>query len=366
MPKSKIKNFLLLCFSVFVLVLIVLTPVSGAEDAKKKRAPQGMLVRTAKVEKKMISDQISLIGTTESTAMSIVAAEVSGIVEAFPVKEGDSVKKGALLARLRSTNLNLRLKGALAAKDKVKAGLLLAEKELQRIKRLKVSDSIAERKYDESVYQHDALSQDLLRSKVEIERLKYEIRQKSVLAPFDGFIAKEHTQIGEWVRTGGPVVTLMDLGKIFITVDVPERYSVLLSKDSEVKVSIKSISNDLYTGRIYAVLPQGDIKSRTFPVKILLNNPGYHIKGGMEAMATFNLAGEKNALVAPKDAVVSAGNKKLVYTVVDGKAVPVTVDILGYYEGAVASKGKLKPGDMVVIRGNERLRPGQPVVISNK
>jgi len=362
MSKFKTGYFPLLCFSV---LLLVSTPVSGAEDAKKKKAPRGMLVRMAKVEEKMVSDQISLIGTTESTATSIVAAEVPGIVKAYPAKEGDFVKKGALLARLRSTNLNLRLEGALAAKQKVNYGLLLAEKELQRVKRLKVSDSIAERKYDDAVYQYDALTQDLLRSKVEIERLRYEIRQKRVLAPFDGFIAKEHTQVGEWVRTGGPVVTLMDLGQICIIADVPERYSVLMSKDSEVKVIIKSVSSDLHTGRIYAVLPQGDIKSRTFPVKIRLNNPGHHIKGGMEAMVTFNLAGKRTTMLAPKDAVVTAGNKKLVYTVAGGKAVPVEVDVLGYYGGDVAIEGKLKPGDMVVIRGNERLRPGQPVVISN-
>lgn len=339
-------------------------PVSLAQDAGKKPSFQGMLVRTAEVRKMMVSDQIALVGTTESIAMSTVASGVSGIVEDFPVSEGDYVKKGALLVRLRATDLDHRLKGAHAARDRIKAGLLVAEKELRRIKRLKISDSIAEKKYDDTVYQHDALTQDLIRSEAEIARLKYEKRQKTVLAPFSGFITEEHTQIGEWVRTGGPVVTLMDLGKICITVDVPERYSVMLSRKSKVKVGIKSVSDDLYPGKVYAVVPQGDARSRTFPVKIRINNPNFRIKGGMEAIATFNLTGEKEALVAPKDAVVSAGNSRMVYTVVDGKAVSVPVAILGYYEGDVVVEGKLKPGDQVVIRGNERLQPGYPVVVS--
>lgn len=337
-----------------------------AQDTGKEPSFQGMLVRAAEVRTMMVSDQIALVGTTESIAVSTVASEVSGIVVDFPVNEGDYVKKGALLVRLRATDLDHRLKGVLAARDKIKAGLLVAEKELKRIKRLKISDSIAEKKYDDTVYQHDALTQDLIQSEAGIARLTYEKRQKKVLAPFSGFITKEHTQVGEWVRIGGPVVTLMDLGKICITVDVPERYSVMLSRNSEVKVRIKSVSSDLYSGEIYAMVPQGDAKSRTFPVKIRIDNPGLSIKGGMEAMATFNLAGAREALVVPKDAVVSAGNSKEVYTVVEGKAVSVTVEVLGYYEGNVAVKGELKPGDQVVIRGNERLRTGYPVVVSKE
>lgn len=348
-----------------ILVLsICFSPLSSAQDVGKKPSFQGMLVRTAEVRRMMVSDQIALVGTTESIAMSTVASAVSGIVEDFPANAGDYVKKDALLVRLRATDLDHRLKGALAARDKIKAALLMSEKELKRIQRLKISDSIAEKKYDDTAYQYDALGQDLIQSEAEISRLRYQKKQKKVLAPFSGFITQEHTQIGEWVRTGGPVVSLIDLGKICITVDVPERYSVMLSRNSDVEVGIKSVSEDLYSGKVYAVVPQGDIKSRTFPVKIRIDNPDFSIKGGMEAVATFNLTGKKEALVAPKDAVVSAGKSKMVYTVVDGKAVSVPVEVLGYYGGDVAVKGNLKPGDQVVIRGNERLRPGFPVVVS--
>jgi len=83
----------------------------------------------------------------------------------------------------------------------------------------------------------------------------------------------------------------------------------------------------------------------------------------MEAMVTFNLANKKNALLIPKDAIVTAGENRLIFVVVDGKAVPVPVNILGYYDGDVAIVGDLKPGAQVVIRGNERLRPGQAVVV---
>ena len=137
----------------------------------------------------------------------------------------------------------------------------------------------------------------------------------------------------------------------------------MLLPQSDVKVSIQSVSNDLFAGKIYSVLSQGDPNSRTFPVRIHLANQDHKIKSGMEAIVTFNLTDKKNALLVPKDAVVTAGDTRMVFRVNDGKAMPLNVKILGYYDGNVAVEGSLQPGDQVVIRGNERLRPGQPVTV---
>jgi len=359
--KASFCRYLLIATAVFFISAATLP----AQERDQKKSPPPVPVRVAEVKKKMVSNQISMVGTTEAIATSIVATEVPGVVEYFPVKEGDFVKKGELLVRLRSTKLQLRLKGTIAARETIKANLQNAEKELSRLSKLKETNSIAETRFDVAYFAHRALSHKLLQKEAEIEQLEYDIKQKKVFAPFSGFISKEHTQVGEWIKVGGPVVTLLNLSQIEITVDVPERYSVLLAPESEIKVVIKSISNDPLPGKIYAVLPQGDPDSRTFPVRIRLDNPNVKIKSGMEAVVTFNLSDKKSALLVPKDSVVTAGNNRLVFLVADGKAVPVNVKILGYYDGNVAIQGNLKPGAPVVIRGNERLRPGQAVIVLN-
>ena len=363
MLKFLFKSSFYRYFLITITAFLISASVPLAEEKGKSQGPPPVPIRVAVVEKKMVSDQISLVGTAEAIAKSIVAAEVPGVVEFYPVKEGDFVKKGKLLVSLRSTDLKLRLKGAIAAREKIKADLQNAEKELNRASRLKEVDSIAEKKFDIAFYAHRALSQGLLQKEAEIEQLEYEINQKKVVAPFSGFVAKEHTQVGEWIKVGGPVVTLLNLEQIRITVDVPERYAVMLSPKDKVKVMVKSISDDLLAGRIYAILPQADPSSRTFPVWINLANPGFKIKSGMEAMVTFNLSTKKSALLIPKDAVVTAGNNRLIFYVADGKARPVNVKILGYYDGNVAVEGNLTPGTPVVIRGNERLSPGQAVTV---
>jgi len=344
----------------FITTSLAGTPVNEGKKPDQQITP----VRVADVEKKMVYEQISLIGTAKAVAESTVASEVSGIVEYFPAKEGEFVKNGQLIVKLSSEETDLRIKGAEAQREKIKESLLYAEKELGRFTKLKETNSIASNKYDEILYNYNALTQELKRSESDIERLLYELKHKQVFAPISGFVAKEHIEVGEWVNAGGPVVTLVDLSRMKINVDVPERYAVLLSSGSDVKVSIKSLSGKQFVGKIQAVLPSGDSGSRTYPVRILISNPGMKIKSGMEAAVLFSLDGGKNALLVQKDAVVSAGDNRIVFAVRDGKALPVMVKVLGYYDGNAAVEGDLKPGDKVVIRGNERLRPGQPVMVT--
>jgi RND family efflux transporter MFP subunit len=355
-----------LSLTFYFIALLILGRVSYpaiAADPVKKPMPIQVPVKVAEVQNRIVSEQIILIGTTEPIATSTVAAEVSGVVEYFPVKEGDFVKNGEILVRLRSAGLKLRRKAAMAEREKVRANLDNAKSELKRLDKLKQSDSIATRSYEEADYLVRALEQEFLKNTAEIEYLQYEIDQKTVAAPLSGFVAKEHTQLGEWIQSGGSVVTLQDLGDIRVTVDVPERYAVMLKPKDEVKVQVKSISDANHTGIIYAVLPQGDPNARTFPVRIHLPNPELRIKSGMEALVTFSLSEKKNALLVPKDAVVTVQDKQVVYTVVEGRVKPIVVDVIGYYDGDASIKGNLKPGDPVVTRGNERLRPNVAVQI---
>ena len=347
-----------------VLLFLFVSAVAHAQaEVKKDEGPPAVPVRVAAVVEESVSDQITLVGSTEAIARSIIAAEVSGLVEEFPVREGDFVDKGHVLARLRSTDLLLHRKAARASREKVRANLAFAEKELARYTKLKDTDSIAARKYDEALYQCQSLRQEVLRIEAEIELLEDDIRKKTVVAGFAGSVAKEHTQVGEWIPVGGPVVTLVDLAQVRITVDVPERYIMQLPPESPVQILVASISDNPFSGKVSAVLPEGEPDARTFPVRVILANPDLKLKSGMEARATFNIGSKKNALLVPKDAIVTAGANRLVFVVASSVAQPVSVRVIGYYDGNVAIDGSVKPGDHVVIRGNERLRPGQPVEI---
>jgi RND family efflux transporter MFP subunit len=350
----------LMCLS---LMLLAGANVTSFSFAQGKKAPPAVPVKTAPVVNKTVRDQISLIGTTTPMRESVVASEVPGLVEAFYVKAGDFVARGTPLAVLGSTGARLRLKGTVAARAGIQARFVLAEKELQRLSNLKSSNSVAEKQYDEAFYNHSALEQELLKNAADIEQLEYEISRKNVQAPFAGFVAQEHTQVGEWVHTGGPIVTLVDMSRILITVDVPETYMVGIKSKSGVRVTIKSLGKTPRTATVSTILPKGDSNARTFPVHIELANKDFKIKSGMAATVTFSVGEKRTVKLLPKDAIVTSGNQRMVFAINDGKAVPVPVEVLGYYDSEAAIEGALEPDAQVVVRGNERLRPGQAVKV---
>lgn len=362
----KEKGFCRSCTFVVCLVFLCLwltRGASGADAGDKPHGPPPVPVQVAPVAEDTVSEQITLVGTTEAIAHSEIAAEVNGLVEEFPAREGDFIKKGQILVKLRSTGVLLRLKAAEANREKVLANIGFAEKELARYAALKEANSIATRNYDQIWFEHKSLKQERLRTEAEIDLLKDDIKKKSVVAPFSGFVAEEHTEVGEWLPVGGSVVTLVDLSRVRITVDVPERYVVKISPDSPVRILVASLSDQPFQGKVSAILPEGDPNTRTFPIHVRLPNAGALVKSGMEARVSFNLGTTKKALLVPKDAVVTTGGNRLVFVLASSMAQPVPVKVIGYYDGNVAVEGPLKPGDMVVVRGNERLRPGQPVEI---
>jgi RND family efflux transporter MFP subunit len=364
MPYRRFHRYLPRCLaSAFFVWALAALPFPAAGQQKPAAPPPP--VRVAPVVKETVSEQVTLIGSVEAVSESTVAAEVSGKVEHLAVHEGDYVQKGALLVRLNATELKLRLKGAAAAIEQVKSNLRLARKDLARYDRLTKSNSVAESRYDQAINTEEALAQELVRLEADAARLRYDLRRKEVVAPFSGYVAAEHAQVGEWIQPGGPVVTLVDLSKVQVTVDVPERYISQLTADSRVTVpvQVRSFSEERRLGKLSAILPVGNTSARTLPVRVDLENPGHRIKGGMEAAVTFGLADQKDALLVPKDAVVTAGNDRMVYVIMDNKALPVMVVVQGYYDGSAAVEGSLSPGTPVVIRGNERLRPGQPVQV---
>ena len=357
------------CFFVFLLVAFLSAAlVPGLLHAQdKKEAPKGpppSPVKVAPVTQKTVSTQITLIGTTEPIRESTVAAEVAGVVTRFPVTEGQFVEKDALLAAMRDQELRLRLKALEATREQYDARLKMAAIELERYQKLQKTKSIATTEYDKAFYDHKALESQLLGAEATIASLQYDLEHKAVQAPFAGFIAEEYTQVGQWLTAGSPVVKLVDLARIRVTVDVPERYTVKLNAATPAGVALSSLPGEALTGKIASVLPYGNPGSRTFPVRVEMDNPQYRVKAGMEARVTFSLSDTFEALLVPKDAIVTAGGGRMVYAALEGKAVPMPVEVLGYYDENVAVKGQLQTGTPVVIRGNERLRPGQPVQIT--
>jgi membrane fusion protein (multidrug efflux system) len=362
MIKLLLENTLriaLFLIAVFLHFFVVQASTSQAQE----KGPPAALVKVAEVSQVEMAPQVQLIGTAQPKLISIVASDIEGIVEKFDAHEGDFVKKGAVLAQLEDSLLRIELKGAQANKADTEAQLSRARADLKRSTKLIATETISDKQYTDDRAEVQSLEARVRRLEAEIEHKRDSIAKKIIRAPFSGFVVKEHTDLGQWVEKGGPIVTLADLSTMEILVDVPERYVPKLVLGGSTQVTVDALNTGRFTGKIVAIIPVGDSASRTFPVKISVENRDNHIKGGMLCRVNFALGRADLVLAVPKDAVVNMGQSHLIYVVQEGVAKPLPVQLGNASDSMIEIKGAVEPGMQVVTRGNERLRPGQPVQI---
>jgi multidrug efflux pump subunit AcrA (membrane-fusion protein) len=148
-----------------------------------------------------------------------------------------------------------------------------------------------------------------------------------------------------------------------IIVDLPERLIRLVKIGINVRVTV---GEQELSGKIITVVPKGDVATRTFPVKIRMPNTLSLIEG-MTARVKLPTGKAVQTLIVPRDAVIPVFGRTVVFAVIDSKARMIPVNIIGYAGLiiGVAAQG-LKDGMMVVIKGNERLRDGQMVLVDKQ
>jgi RND family efflux transporter MFP subunit len=173
-------------------------------------------------------------------------------------------------------------------------------------------------------------------------------------------VIKRHVDRGEWISEGETVAVIGKDDTIDIIAEVPERYIQYIKKDMPVNATVNGYH---LRGNVIAVVPRGDVATRTFPVKIRTANQ-YSLIEGMSARVILPTAKIVNALIVPRDSIITKFGQNVVFTVLDSKASMMPVQIIGYegLSAGIRATG-LKDGMLVVVAGNERLRDEQAVVI---
>jgi len=212
-----------------------------------------------------------------------------------------------------------------------------------------------------------------------VEKLLDQKRKHTIITRFDGYVTAEYTEEGAWVNRGDPVAEVAALDVVDVVANVLESQISYIKKGDPIRVEIPALpfSDRVVMGYIEAIVPQADVRARTFPVLIRVQNKIREededplIKAGMLARAMLPTGPETKALFVPKDAINLGGQTPIVYVVQlknpkddAGKAKPVPVRLGIAYGSLIEVEGELKDGDLVVVRGNERLTPMSDVKIT--
>lgn len=343
------------------LVLCSSLPLNAQE--KQGGGPPPAQVVVTNISSGMIAPEKEFIGTVYYREVSEVASEVDGLAELVNFEEGNRVKKGSALVTLSSDLLDKTLRATEASHEQVLSDLGKARRDLQRAESLFQSELVSEQTYDDRKSAVSGLEKKALSLGADVERLQVELGKKTVRAPFDGIVIKKHVERGEWLSSGSTVATLADDSVVDIIADIPQSVTSYVRPGMKAKIAA---GGSQLLGSVTALIPRGDIASRTFPVKVRTANTLALIEG-MEARVTLPTGPEEQTFVVNRDALITVSGKTAVYTVEDSKARMIPVEVIGYngMTAGIEAEG-LKEGMPVVLKGNERLRDGQDVLIKKQ
>ena len=398
--------------------------LAGFQAAAMAQRPPSLVAAVPVIEREVAAGQ-TFIGTVVPLRRSIVGTAVPGRVIEFSVNEGDRVKKDQPLAQLRLDALEIQRAAAMAdldlrkqelaemengarpeeieqAKAKVQGAKAMMDYRQSRLKRFR--ELIASRATSTDELQDAASAADQAvalflearngyelvvagpreekinqakarvdASKEEVNRIEDQIRKHTIVSPFDGYVVAEYTEVGQWISQADPVAEVVEVDQVEITIALLEDYVSNLRIGQKVRVEISSLNKPVFEGYVAQIVPQADLKSRSFPVKVRVENQIIDdlpvIKPGMLARVTLPTGSPAMALMVPKDAIVLGGPTPVVFVVAPGKGdAPATARRVSVQLGVVKDdlievKGDLKSDDKVVYQGNERLMPGQPVAL---
>ncbi|WP_233344448.1 efflux RND transporter periplasmic adaptor subunit [Burkholderia cepacia] len=325
----------------------------GAEQ----QAMPPMPVSTIRAEPRSVADEWQAVGSLQAVHEVLLAPDTSGRVTAVNFDAGQSVKEGAVLIQLYDAPEQADRAAAVAKAD-------FAQLQLRRSQAL--APTGAEPR--ELLEQHMA---DAAQTAAAVRQLDARIQQKSIRAPFSGQLGIRRINLGQYLNAGDAIATLTQLDPLYVNFTLPQQDMSRLTSGAPVQVTVDAVPGRVFTARISAIEPRIDGETRNVAVQALLPNTDRLLKPGMYVTARLVLPATTNNIVLPLTAIQTSasGDSVVVVKGADaqgvGKAVAVPV-ITGRRLGeeVLVSQG-VKPGDIVVMAGQNRLPPGATVKINS-
>jgi len=308
-----------------------------------------------------IEAQWSFLGDVSALQHARLAAGAPGEVRRVLVRVGDQVKQGDLLVEVDPSLAAARVRAASASKQAGSAQLERAQRDAERLS-VAGPDIAARAEIEQANSERKRAGAERGRLKAAEAEARAELGRHRVKAPFDGVVANRYVDPGDWVDPGIEVIELIDDRGVEVLTSVPPEVARFLSVDDK---AILGRRGETAPATIRGIVPALDSESRTIRLRLVPDEPTTWLLPGaaVDVLLTIERS-EDGALVVPRDALVYGIANIQVVKSVDGKADPVPIEVLarGRDEVLIRAEG-LAAGDSVVTRGNERVFPGQPLIV---
>ena len=318
---------------------------AGPSAAAPNPADMVQPVEVMKVAVKPLSETVGLVGSIAANESAELRPEIPGVITGISFEEGSRVKKGDMLAKLDTRELEAQL-------AETRADFVLAEQNLERNQSLLEDQAVSRLEVDAAVAQHASL-------RAALELLEVRLKKSTIIAPFDGIAGARTLSVGDYVTPESVITTIDDLSRLKVEMEVPERYLPNLQPGTSFTLrAATSPAGEDTTGEVYFVSPRIDEATRSTLVKGYVQQPPAHLKPGMFANITLVLRTVEDALVVPETAILNTPRGSVVImpkeadgaTIAEFVPVKTGIRVPGYVQ--VSPVGPpVKEGDTIVSSG---------------
>ena len=336
-----------------LLILSSLTLLSGCDDKGEQaeqttQKPQLVIdVHIQHVKPVVMTDVLTLPGETEAMNDVSLAAERAGVVEWAGVNEGDTVTAGQELMRIDLSALK-------AALDRAKANAVLAKDQLARRSNLFKRRVLSREELEKAENERTVANATLREAEVNVTH-------GVVNSPVNGRVNKRYVDPGEYVKEGDAVFDIVDVSRLKVNVNVPELDVRYLKKGQPVVITADAYPKRTWHGIIGFVAWKADETTRTFRVKVYVDNEDGAIRPGMIVRASFVRQHVEDALAVPLFAIMDKGGERILFVEEDGVAKARTVEFGIISKDLVQINKGLSAGDRLIVAGQRQVEDGTRV-----
>ena len=346
--------------------------------ASPAAAQQPAVVGTDKVTAEAVDQTAPTIGRFVTLFEAVVPALLASHVTEIPVNIGDRLAVGDIIAVLDINRLRWQVQQAKASVAQSEAGLAvararadLAQRRLERAEGLRESTAFSQAQRDDARGEADIAAAQvqvalaaLEEANARLDTAEDDFARGTVVAPFDGVVEERHADLGEAVQPGGPVVTLVSEKALEIEADVPSQRVAALNPGARIEVT--RASGESVGTTVRAVGTVENPRTRTRRVRLVPELGELTSIPPIGEGVTVHVPISDTAVLPTvhKDAILQRRGISVVYVVVDGKAEVRPVQLGDAVGDRFVVLSGVQPGEIAVVRGNERLLPGQAVAIA--
>ena len=315
-------------------------------------------VEVAVAEVRNMAPQVEVSGSVVSLNDSRIATEVGGVIT-WLANVGDAVDAGAVIARIEPRLWQVALTRARANVARLEADHTYRERQLKRAEELAATNNASANLLDESLANRDQALQLLNDARAQLERAQGDLNRTRIRAAFAGHVTERLASVGEYVDVGEDVLRLVDTHRMEISMPAPIALTAFVQPGLDVPVRNDGVERQ---HPVRTVVPVGDAASRMVEVRLAVADGDWLV--GTPVQVSLPGATPVTAVAIPRDALVERGGQAFVYKVADdGTAEQIVATVQSTVGLWISIAGGIEPGDRVIVRGAERLAPGQAVEV---